>query len=162
MSPENDQTRWIGIRPVNPPEDIPVTLDGEVPHVIVDSGGGGDLSPGSLKYNYEARIGMVLGTWYTTLEVAAGSGYLRYISINSGTTDLDTLHLKVTIDGTAGDDIDLDTFRYGSLCDPVVTTGKNVIIPLASVRFSTSLKIEIKSDFANDAYRCNVLYTLDL
>jgi len=38
MSPENDQTRWIGVRPTNPKEDIPITLDGEVPHVIVDSG----------------------------------------------------------------------------------------------------------------------------
>jgi len=37
MSPENDETRIIGVRPVNPPEDIPVTFDGEVIHIIIDS-----------------------------------------------------------------------------------------------------------------------------
>jgi len=36
--PEGDQTKWRGIRPTDPPEDIPVTLDGEVPHVVVDAG----------------------------------------------------------------------------------------------------------------------------
>jgi len=36
MPEEPDQTRWIGIRPTDPPEDIPVTLDGEVIHIIID------------------------------------------------------------------------------------------------------------------------------
>jgi len=36
VSEENDEVRTIGIRPVNPPEDIPVTLDGEVVHIIID------------------------------------------------------------------------------------------------------------------------------
>ena len=57
---EDNQTKWVGVRPVNPPETIPteeqtpltsiqvepkagaadlkITLDGEVVHVIVDSG----------------------------------------------------------------------------------------------------------------------------
>jgi hypothetical protein len=57
---ENNQTKWVGVRPTNPAETIPVeeqspleiievepavgsdpfpvTLDGEVVHVIVDSG----------------------------------------------------------------------------------------------------------------------------
>lgn len=58
--PEDNKTKWVGIRPVNPPENIPVTesapqasiqvepkpgtadfpitVNGEVIHVIVDSG----------------------------------------------------------------------------------------------------------------------------
>jgi len=36
MAKEPDQIRWIGIRPTDPPEDIPVTLDGEVIHIIID------------------------------------------------------------------------------------------------------------------------------
>jgi len=35
--PENDQVRTIGVRPTNPPEDIPITFDGEVIHIIIDS-----------------------------------------------------------------------------------------------------------------------------
>ena len=60
MAKEPDQTRWVGIRPTDPSEaipvtesapltsieveptagsaDFPVTLGAEVPHVIVDSG----------------------------------------------------------------------------------------------------------------------------
>lgn len=34
--PENDETRTIGIQPTNPPEDIPITFDGEVIHIIID------------------------------------------------------------------------------------------------------------------------------
>jgi len=36
MSPENDEVRTIGVRPTNPPEDIPITFDGEVIHIIID------------------------------------------------------------------------------------------------------------------------------
>ena len=35
---EDNQTKWVGVRPTSPAEDIPVTLNGEVIHVIVDSG----------------------------------------------------------------------------------------------------------------------------
>jgi len=38
MAKEPDQTRWRGIRPTDPSEDIPITLDAEVVHVIVDAG----------------------------------------------------------------------------------------------------------------------------
>ena len=34
--PEDDQTKILGIRPTNPPEDIPITFDGEVIHIIID------------------------------------------------------------------------------------------------------------------------------
>jgi len=34
--PEDDQTKWIGVLPVNPPEDIPITFNGEVIHIIID------------------------------------------------------------------------------------------------------------------------------
>lgn len=33
MSPENDQTRWIGIRPTDPSEDIPVTTKKILPAI---------------------------------------------------------------------------------------------------------------------------------
>lgn len=34
---EDNQTEWVGIRPTDPPEDIPITFDGEVIHIIIDS-----------------------------------------------------------------------------------------------------------------------------
>jgi len=36
MAKEPDQTTWVGIRPTDPPEDIPITFDGEVIHIIID------------------------------------------------------------------------------------------------------------------------------
>ena len=36
MADEGDQITWVGIRPVDPPEDIPITFDGEVIHIIID------------------------------------------------------------------------------------------------------------------------------
>ena len=38
MAEENDQTKWVGIRPAKDTDDVPVTFDGEVIHVIVDDG----------------------------------------------------------------------------------------------------------------------------
>ena len=37
MSPENDQTRWIGIRPTNPAENIPVTESAPLTQIKVES-----------------------------------------------------------------------------------------------------------------------------
>ena len=36
MSPENDQTRWIGIRPTNPAENIPVTESAPLEQIKVE------------------------------------------------------------------------------------------------------------------------------
>jgi hypothetical protein len=34
--PENDQTRWVGIRPINPPENIPVTESSPLDSIKVE------------------------------------------------------------------------------------------------------------------------------
>lgn len=162
MSPENDQTRWIGIRPTNPKEDIPITLDAEVVHVIVDSGGSGDLSPGAVKHHYEQKVGCAIGVWNTTLNIAAGSGYLRCVGLNPGTTSMLTWHLRITIDGTVGDDIDFNNLIWGFIPAAGGTDCDHILIPLGSVRFAESLKIELMTDVDNKAYRFNAIYTLDI
>jgi len=80
MSPENDETRWIGIRPTNPKEDIPITLDGEVAHVIVDSGGGG-LKPGVPLIATFFNTNAMLNQWYTVINLAVGAGHVQKIHI---------------------------------------------------------------------------------
>ena len=162
MSSENDQCRWVGIRPTNPPEDIPVTLGAEVPHVVVDSGGGGGLEPGVVKHYYEQRVGCGVGVWNTTLNIAAGSGYLRVIGLNPGTGSLLNWHMRITIDGNVGDDMDMADLIWGFLPDLAGTDGDHLKIPLGSVRFAESLKIELMTDVDNKAYRINVIYTLDI
>jgi len=162
MSPENDQCRWVGIRPVNPPEDIPVTLDAEVVHVIVDSGGSGDLSPGAVKHHYEQKLGCVVDVWNTSLNLTDCAGYLRCVGLNPGTGSMLNWHLRITIDGTVGDDIDFNDLIWGFIPDAAGTDCDHILIPLGSVRFTTSLKIELMTDIDNKAYRFNAIYTLDL
>ena len=99
MSPENDQCRWIGIRPTNPPEDIPVTLDAEVVHVIVDSGGAKGIEPTSmLTYAFNQAV-TVNGTWYVSVDVTA-PGWLFYAAISPGVTAANAF-IGLTIDGGA-------------------------------------------------------------
>jgi len=162
MSPENDQTRWIGVRPTNPKEDIPITLDGEVAHVIVDSGGGGDVSPGQVKHHYELKLGCVVDTWYTSLNITDDSGYLQCMGLNSGTGPIENFHIRITIDGTVGDDIDFEDMVWGF--QPGITNADtyNLKIPFGVCRFNSSLKIELMTDIDNRAYRFNAIYTLDL
>jgi len=162
MAKEPDQTRWRGIRPTDPSEDIPVTLDAEVVHVIVDSGGGGDLTPGAVKHHYEAAVGRLIGVWNTTLNLTDCAGYLRCIGLNPGTGSILNWHLRITIDGTVGDDIDFNDLIWGFIPDSAGTDTDHLLIPLGSVRFADSLKIELMTDVDNKAYRFNAIYTLDI
>jgi len=99
MSPENDQCRWVGIRPTNPPEDIPITLDGEVAHVIIDSGGNAGIVPTSI-YTYPFNQAVTVnGTWYVSVNVTA-PGWLFYAAIYPGQTAING-YIGLTIDGGA-------------------------------------------------------------
>jgi len=140
MSPENDQCRWVGIRPTNPPEDIPVTLDGEVPHVIVDSGGGAGIEPTSiLTYAFNQAV-TVNGTWYVSVNVA-DPGWLFYAAISPSATAMDGF-IGITIDGGARMPLQVlpranyvvQSFR----CNLVDAFG----LEFYGLRFKTSIKVE--------------------
>ena len=162
MSPENDQCRWVGIRPANPPEDIPVTLGAEVPHVIVDSGGGGDPSPGRIMHFFAVVLGCDIDVWNEVLAVADAGGTLISFAMNPGTGAMADWHLCFTIDGTLGSEIAMDDFKWGNIPAAAGTTTIHQQVMLAGVRFSDSFKIELMTKVDNKAYRANVLYTLDL
>ena len=80
MAKESDQTRWVGIRPTDPPEDIPITLDAEVPHIVVDAGGGGNPSVGSLKLLWSYNNPSIINNWYTVADIA-GAGTIQLIGL---------------------------------------------------------------------------------
>lgn len=43
--PEDDQTRWIGVRPTNPPENIPVTESAPLTSILIEPVAGCDPFP---------------------------------------------------------------------------------------------------------------------
>jgi len=140
MSPENDQCRWVGIRPVNPPEDIPVTLDAEVVHVIVDSGGAKGIEPTSmLTYAFSQGV-TVNGTWYTSVNVA-NPGWLFFAAIYPGQTAINGF-IGITIDGGARQALQvipranyvMQSFR----CNLADAFG----LEFYGLRFKTSIKVE--------------------
>lgn len=99
MSPENDQCRWVGIRPTNPKEDIPITLDGEVAHVIVDSGGGGFMPGAPIIVDLNQAVAAI-NVWYTLLNIAVGAGHVQKIHL-AGTGFIYNTQTKITVDGGA-------------------------------------------------------------
>ena len=142
MSPENDQCRWVGIRPTNPKEDIPITLDAEVVHVIVDSGGGGGLQPGAPLHTEWRGLNVPTDTWYTIEEVA-GAGHIQKIHLGIGTTFY-YLQCRLTIDGGA-------PVTYITTANTMVMwqdIGSGVTLykclPVYLIRYTTSFKMEIQ------------------
>jgi len=161
MSPENDQCRWVGIRPVNPPEDIPVTLDAEVVHVIVDSGGGGDSTPGKVMNSYQTLAAVLINVWNTTLDVNPGAGYLNWLGFYYAAVTLNPWHIRFTIDGVVGDVIVMDTLNYGFCKDYTQVRGKHLFMPFGTVRFNSQLKVEAMSNSGGAACMMNIGYTID-
>jgi len=142
MSPENDQCRWVGIRPTNPKEDIPITLDGEVAHVIVDSGGGG-LAPGApiIAYWYVGLVGS--GIWNTLLNIAVGSGHIQKIHLGI-VGNFQDVECKVTVDGGAA--VTYTTTIQTRLLWNDITSGAINFkeVPIYLIAYTTSVKVEIR------------------
>jgi len=162
MAKEPNQAKWRGIRPTDPSEDIPVTMDGEVLHVIVDSGGGGDPSPGKIMHFYAEVVGCGINVWNEVLEVTDTGGTLISFAMNPGSGVMATWHLRFTIDGVLGSEIDMDEFKWGNIADSAGLTTVHQQVMLAGVRFSDSFKVELMTDVDNKAYRANVLWTEDI
>ena len=147
MSPENDQCRWVGIRPTNPKEDIPITLDGEVAHVIIDSGGGGGIEPTELVMTPYYFTPTVSGVWYTTVN-RSDPGWLFFTALQPGAYTKDCF-VGVTIDGGARQAVQLypkttyilPMFNYNG----ALTAG----VDWFGLRFKTSIKIEYRQDWAS-------------
>ena len=161
MSPENDQTRWIGIRPTNPAEDIPITLDAEVVHVIIDSGGGGDATPGKIMNEYGSWAAIVKDIWNIALEVDPGAGYLLWLAFYYPSMALNPWNVRFTIDGVVGDIINFDLFNAGSVYDYTQNRGKHLKMEFGTARYNESLKIELMNTTGNQACKFNIGYTID-
>ena len=157
--PENDQTRWVGVRPVNPPEDIPVTLDGEVAHVIVDSGAVGDSSAGKLKVGHHYQDPTVAGTWYTILDIT-NKGYLLSLGIVDYDNAVHHCDLRVTVDGDTPDILSGVEYSGTFGADRGGVANTTATIPLG-LRFNTSLKVEMRSSDAGHDIRGACFYTID-
>lgn len=141
MSPENDQCRWIGIRPTNPPEDIPVTLDGEVAHVIVDSGGGAGIEPTTIATYPAYQAVTVANTWYTICN-NANPGWIFYVALQAGTT-VKNMYIGLTINGGARQSIQVNpraTYIVQNFrCNLADAFG----VEFHGLRFKTSIHIEM-------------------
>ena len=144
MSPENDQTRWVGVRPTSPAEDIPVTLNGEVPHVIVDSGCEGGLKAGQPKMAV-SQAGLAANTYHTLLDYT-GAGAFSTIEFYDPTTLIDGCSLKITVDGTVALEFKFDDTGewYSCSLDYGGAVRKRARFDWGLVAFETSLKIEYK------------------
>jgi len=141
MSPENDQCRWVGVRPVNPKEDIPITLDGEVAHVIVDSGAGG-LAAGApiIVTFYDAAT--VINTWYTVANIT-GDGYI--LSMRGGSNILaNYVQFRLTIDGGVPVVYTTDVNTVFMYQDLNRASSYHKELPLYLVKFNTGFKYEIR------------------
>lgn len=142
MPKEPNQAKWRGIRPTDPPEDIPVTLDGEVAHVIVDSGGGGGLMPGAPLHTEWRGLNKPTNTWYTIEEVA-GAGHIQKIHLGIGTAFYN-LQCRLTIDGgapvtyitTANTEVMWEDINYQN--------SFYKCLPVYLIRYETSFKMEIQ------------------
>jgi len=174
MAKEPDQTRWVGIRPTNPAEnipvveqapltsiqvepkpgsaDFPVTLGAEVPHVIVDSGGGGGLDAGQPKIITDSRL-TVVNTYYTLLDYT-GKGILSVINFHTSGLYSDKFTVKITVDGTVSieQDFATDNLYNSANVDYGGAVKHNVKLDWGAVGFDTSLKIEYKTSFGAWVY----------
>jgi len=159
--PEGDQIKWRGIRPTDPPEDLPVTMGGEVVHVIVDSGGGGNPSPGKIMNFFDQVVACGQDVWNTVLEVDPGAGFLLWFGMNPGNGDLADWRLRFTIDGVLGDTINMDDMQWGFTPDPVAHDTTNIKLDFGTVRFNASFLVELMTVVDNKAYRVNIGYTID-
>jgi len=141
MSPENDQCRWIGIRPTNPPEDIPVTLNGEVPHVIVDSGGGGLAAGAPVIITYYLAASTV-NVWYTVADIL-GDGHI--LAVRAGSNILAYfLEFRLTIDGGAPVTYTTNVNTINMYMDLNQASSFHKELPLYLVKFDTGFKYEIR------------------
>jgi len=142
MAGENDQCRWVGIRPTNPPEDIPVTLGAEVPHVIVDSGGGGGLMPGAPLHTEWRGLNKPTDTWYTIEEIE-GAGHIQKIHLGIGTSFY-WLQCRLTIDGGAA--VTYITTANTMVLWQDLANGSAFykVLPVYLIRYEESFKMEIQ------------------
>jgi len=162
MAKEPDQTRWVGIRPTDPAEnipvveqapltsiqvepkpgsaDFPVTLGAEVPHVIVDSGGGAGIEPTEINTYAFNQVLTVNGTWYVSVD-RADPGWLFYAAIYPGQTAINGF-IGVTIDGGARMPIKVlpraDYVVQSFRCNLADAFG----LEFYGLRFKVSIKIE--------------------
>ena len=142
MSPENDQCRWIGIRPVNPPEDIPITMAGEVVHVIVDSGGGG-FQPGAPLMVDLYQAASVVNVWYDILNIAVGSGHVQKIHVGSNTA-FHSVQVGVTVDGGAmvTYTCNINTkYMWQDIGDGSIMYKE---VPIFLIRYTTSILVQVR------------------
>jgi len=150
MAKEPDQTRWRGIRPTDPSEDIPVTLGAEVVHVIVDAGGGGGLTPGQPKLSTDERT-MIADTFVTLVNyVGAGAFTSFWVSMQAGGVAGTTL--KITIDGGAPLEVYLNDDQLDETLniDFIGNHNRNCHFDWGLIGFATSLKVEFKHANAID------------
>jgi len=147
MSPENDQCRWVGIRPVNPPEDIPVTLDAEVVHVIVDSGGGG-LAPGAPLLVDLYQAASIKDQWYTILNIVTGSGHIQKIHMGANTS-VHSVQIGVTVDGGARVTYQPTVQTKLVWQDLANASDMYKEVPIYLIRYETSVKVEIRQVLIN-------------
>ena len=147
MSPENDQTRWIGVRPTNPKEDIPITLDGEVAHVIVDSGGGAGIEPTELVYSPVYQATTVSGTWYTVLN-RSDPGWLFMTAMRMGAVTK-AGYIGITLNGGVRQSIQV--YPTGTHIFPIYRSYGNDAYGFEwnGIRFKTSIKVEVRQDWAS-------------
>ncbi len=141
MAKEPDQTRWRGIRPTDPSEDIPITLDGEVAHVIVDSGGGG-LQPGAPLLGTWRRLNCIPNTFYTAVTIL-GAGHIQRIHPGIGTTFY-YCQTKVTIDALAPVTYICDVNTQWLWQSLASATDMYKEIPISLIKYNTGFKIELQ------------------
>lgn len=203
MAGEGDQTKWVGIRPVNPAENIPVTesdpiteidinpaagmgtlpvaeqsplssiqvepkagaadlkvtVDGEVIHVIIDSGGGVGKPVGSLMARAIWNSNTTINVWIT-VKTLVGAGYVQSISIGSPANVCDSIHVKLSIDGDTPNDIDLATLARAYGHDHGGNMRYGVVLPL-DIRFKTGFTYTFMDDVGGGNFTGGVCWTVD-
>lgn len=163
MAGENDQCRWVGIRPTNPPEaipvtesspltslevepapgsaDFPVTLNGEVPHVIVDSGAGGGIEPTEMVMTPFYQAVTVTNTWYEVVN-RSDPGWIFFAAVLPGVTTKNT-YIGLTIDGGARMPIQVLPRATYIMQNFRCNLADGFGVELHGLRFKTSIIVEV-------------------
>lgn len=203
MAGEGDQTKWVGIRPVNPAENIPVTesdpiteidinpaagmgtlpvaeqsplssiqvepkagaadlkvtVDGEVIHVIIDSGGAVEKTVGSLNGRAIWNSSTTAGTWIT-VKTFSGAGYINSISVGSPANVCDSIHFKLEIDGDTPVDLDLAILARAYGKDSGGNQRYGVTLPM-DLRFETGFEFTFMDDVGGGNFTGGITYCVD-
>ena len=114
---------------------------------------------GALKLSDDTNNPTVINVWYTIADVT-GAGFINLIGLYNATGRLDTMHLKVEIDGDVPEDIDMIWLWYIIGIDTAGVNRKQGKIPLY-LRFEESFKVTYMDDLGSTTTHAGVLYTID-